>query len=107
MEDEFNWISLDDQKSEGNNSDLSEVSDKTHSMANDIMECVEQTMNKSGSADFLFRFDNHRKVFVRQSATCMDGVTRALYEWWMTVLNLMEAQVDKVLNYRETVSKLP
>ena len=107
MEDEFNWISLDDQKSEGNNSDLSEVSDRTHNMANDIIECVEQTMNKSGSSDFLLRFDNHRKVFVRQSATCMDGVTRALYEWWMTVLTIMEAQVDKMLNYREAISKLP
>lgn len=106
MEDEFNWISLDDQKSEGNNSDLSEVSDRTHNMANDIIECVEQTMNKSNSDGFLLQFDNRRKVFVSQSATCMDGVTRALYEWWMTALTIMEAQVDNMLNYRKTISKL-
>ena len=76
MEDRFNWISLDDKESERNSSGLPEIPYKTRDGANDIIECAEQTMNKPSSVDFLFQFNNRRKVFVQQTpATCMDCVT--------------------------------
>lgn len=110
-EDEYNWISLDEEDNdlercsdEGASDSLSSLFDVTAS--NEIIKQTECKMYRSCSNDFMLRFDNQRRVFVRQS-NCMEGVTLALYEWWNTMLRLMEAQVSKIVAYKEALSKLP
>lgn len=110
-EDEYNWISLDEEDNdlercsdEGPSSSPSSSFDVT--VSNEIIEETERKMSRSCSNDFMLRFDNQRRVFVRQS-NCMEGVTLALYEWWNTMLRLMEAQVNKIIAYKEALSKLP